>query len=200
MKIIENMKSSIDVLNIYEYGSRVYGTANENSDYDFVVVVKDEVYTTDHYSKENYEFNIYSKSQWIKMAEENDVIFCECFFLPNKIKEEFVPEFKVDVPKLRASFSHVASNSFVKCKKKLTVEKDYVPYIGKKSLWHSFRILMFGIQILSKGKIYDYSEANYLYKEIVKNDCNDWEYYKEKYQGLYNSYKSEFRKFDIIEV
>ena len=194
--MLEKFKNNTDILNIYEYGSRIYGTASEKSDYDFVVIVKDEVYTTDHCSEENYEFNIYSKSQWIKMAEENDVTFCECFFLPNKIKEEFVPDFTIDIPKLRASFSSVASNSWVKCKKKLTVEKDFAPYIGKKSLWHSFRILMFGIQILSKGKIYDYSEANSMYDEIVKNENNNWQYYKEKYQALYNQYKSEFRKFD----
>ncbi len=84
----------------------------------------------------------------------------------------------------------------MKCKKKLTVEKDYNPYIGKKSLWHSFRILMFGIQMLETGKIYDYSCANFLYDEIVNNPENDWNYYKEKYQKLYNSYKSKFRSFD----
>lgn len=202
MKILEQLKNNLDVLNIYMYGSRVYGVATEISDYDFVMIVKDEVYTTDKYSDGNCDFNIYSKSQWIEMAKENNLTFCECYFLPNefKIKEEFIPEFNINTTKLRASFSSIASNSWVKCKKKLIIEKDFAPYIGKKSIWHSFRILMFGIQILSKGRIYDYTEANFLYDEIINNENNDWNFYKFKYQEKYNHYKSEFRKFDHIEA
>jgi hypothetical protein len=78
-------------------------------------------------------------------------------------------------------------------KKKLTVEKDYSPYIAKKSLFHSLRILIEGIQIAKYQKIIDYSQANYLWEEIVNNKVNDWSYYKEKYQPLYNKLNSEFR-------
>lgn len=198
MNIIQQYKNNPDILNIYVYGSRVYGIATKDSDYDFIVIINDEAYTTDKVSEDNYDINIYSKTQWVEMAKENNLNFCECYFLPEKfkVKEEFIPDFKIETPKLRSSFSQPSSNSWVKCKKKLTVEKDYAPYIGKKSLWHSFRILMFGIQILSTGKINNYEEANFLYNEIVKNDNNDWQYYKEKYQEKYNYYRSEFRKFD----
>ena len=55
---------------------------------------------------------------------------------------------------------------------------------------------MFGIQILSQGKIYDYTEANFLYEPIVNNKSNDWKEYKSNYQKMYNHYRSEFRKFD----
>ena len=47
---------------------------------------------------------------------------------------------------------------------------------------------------MNTWKIYNYSEANKLYSDIVENESNDWEYYKEKYQPLYNSLKSEFKR------
>jgi hypothetical protein len=101
-------------------------------------------------------------------------------------------EFEIDYDKIREEFSRIASNSWVKCKKKLIIEKDYNPYIAKKSLFHSLRILMFGIQIMKLGKIVDFSEANIYYKDIMDSP-NDWEYLKEKYQPIYNKLKSEFR-------
>lgn len=187
-----------NILNVYLNGSRVYGTNKKDSDYDFIVVVKENTYGSDHVRDENCDYSIVTKEEWDKQAKENSVDFCECYFLPKKFKiiENYVPEFEFKKENIRSSFSSVASNSWVKCKKKLTVEKDFAPYIGKKSLWHSLRILQFGIQILRDGKITDYSSANSLYNEIVGCDSNDWEYYKEKYQKTYNALKSEFRAYD----
>ena len=42
----------------------------------------------------------------------------------------------------------------------------------------------------------DFKEANYLNKEIVEDTWNDdksWEYFKEKYQPLYNKLKTQFK-------
>lgn len=196
--IIKKYTESPEILNIYLHGSRVYKTNTDSSDYDFIIVIEDEYYFSENVSEGNCDFNFYSKTKWIEMCNNNSLDFCECYFLPEeyKIKETFVPDFIIQKEKIRANFSHISSNSFVKAKKKLVVEKDFAPYIGKKSLWHSFRILMFGIQILSSEKIVDYSCANFLYDEIIKNPENEWNYYKEKYQALYNHYRSEFRKFD----
>ena len=38
--LVEKYDSEIDkrILNIYQFGSRVYGTSNKNSDYDFIIV------------------------------------------------------------------------------------------------------------------------------------------------------------------
>ena len=195
---ISSIFNSKEVLAVYPHGSQVYGTATKNSDFDYIVIVEDSAYTQESFFIDNCDLHIFTKSEWIKKSEENDIDFCECFFLPKsqKIKEEFVPTFVIDKKKLRANFSRKASNSFVKCKKKLEVKEDFSPYIGKKSLWHSFRILMFGIQILESGEITDYSCANFLYNEIVNSDHIDWTFFKKKYQQLYKHYKSEFRKFD----
>lgn len=190
-KIIENEK----VIAAYFHGSRVYGCNTPDSDYDLILVINVESIDTDYINCENYDMSLYTKGQWDIMAQENDCDFMECIFLRNdfKLKEEYVPAYTIDVNKIRSNFSKKASNSFVKCKKKLTISKDYAPYIGKKSLFHSFRLLQFGIQILKEGRIIDYGSANSLYQEIVENDSNDWNYFKETYQQKYNQYKSEFR-------
>jgi hypothetical protein len=58
---------------------------------------------------------------------------------------------------------------------------------------------MFGIQIYKYGRINNYSEANYLYEEIVNSEHNDWDYFKEKYQEPLNQLKSEFKKYSEKE-
>lgn len=46
--LLDYMKSKIDnkiderILNIYQFGSRVYGTTSKNSDYDFLVITRKE--------------------------------------------------------------------------------------------------------------------------------------------------------------
>src|SRR5690606_16367271 len=100
----------------------------------------------------------------------------------------------LNLTQLRRSISAVASNSFVKCKKKLIKGPDYNPYIAKKSLFHSLRILDFGIQIATHGKIMDFSSCNHLYRDIMSIESDDWEIFKEKYTPLANSLKSKFKK------
>lgn len=192
-KILE--EKNIGVIAIYCHGSYVYGCW-ENGDYDFIVVT-DKYYGTNRITDGNYDFSLFTEEEWRKEAEDNSVDFMECAFLPNNMKyEKYSFDYTIIRDKIRSSFSSKASNSFVKCKKKLTVEKDYNPYIAKKSLFHSFRILVFGIQILEFGKIIDYSAANQYYC-IVEDQCNDWDYFKEKYQKEYNSLKHKFRMIGL---
>jgi len=187
------MKSSDNILGHYMYGSVVYGTNGEKSDTDYIIVDSDQIIPERKEQTPSKDFTIYSEEKFKQMLDEHDIAALECMFLPEKlvsVNKFTMPE--ISLPKLRASISRTASNSFVKCKKKLIVEHDY--YIGKKSLWHSLRILMFGIQIAKHGKIVDYSEANSLWSEIVLCDKNDWNYYKDKYKQLHNQLSTEFRK------
>ena len=184
-----------EILNIYMYGSRVYG-CNPNGDYDLIIVTTGK----NNYrqiNEQNIDATIYSEDLFLEKIKEHEISILECLFLPkdNILLERKRFLFNLDLFVLRSSISKKANNSFVKCKKKLTLEKDYSPYIGKKSLFHSLRILMEGLQIAKYGEIVNYSEANYLWTDIVKKDIDDWNYYKEKYQSLFNSLNSEFRTY-----
>lgn len=194
---LEKLKKDKNILNIYTYGSAVYGLRNEKSDIDYIVVVNEKDKEMEEVGI--FDFHYYSKKEWKDLADRNNIAFIECVFLDDKfkIKETYIPDYKISIEKIRREFSHEASNSFVKCKKKLTVEKDYNPYIGKKSLFHSLRILMFGIFLLNNGYL-KYDIANKYYKDIVLSENNDWLYFKNLYQPEYNKLKSEFRKFDRL--
>ena len=170
------------VLGIYKHGSQIYGTAHSDSDIDLIIILdKKPERSSENLLYGPYDIVEYDLSEWRLKRENLDVDVVECLLEPSSAILSFSEDMgffaeKLDLTKIRSSFSKAASNSWVKCKKKLTVESDFDPYIAKKSLWHSLRILMFGIQIMNTGKIYNYSEANELYKEILKKDSNDWEY------------------------
>lgn len=193
---IDNLCNS--ALNIYHYGSFVYGTfVDGTSDYDYIVIVPDTMSDLDEQQFEynNCQYTVHTARNWQEMLDRCDVDAIETYFLPEQfiVKETVVFIADITKEKIRNSFSHVASNSFVKCKKKLEVEESYDPKTGKKSLWHSLRIVDFGIQILQNDKIVDYSNMNYLYDEIVKSEETNWEHFKTKYKPIYNALKTKFR-------
>lgn len=177
---------------VVPYGSRVYGTHKEDSDYDYMAIVKDgEAETGSEYRHHDINIHIYTRSDYQSQLNDHKIHTLEGYFLPDGIVAGMF-KFKLDPVKLRHELSEKASNSFVKAKKKIEKEKDY--YIGWKSLFHSLRILTFGIQMGGEGKISDYSAANHYWFEILGVQQYNWAYFKEKYQPEYNRLASEFRK------
>ena len=150
---------------------------------------------------EKFDYNIYFESDWIKELNSNTVTAMEIwsYGIDSEyiVKQQKWYDANIDPKKIRHSFSLVASNSWVKAKKKLTIEKDYNPYIAKKSLWHSLRIYLFGIQMMRYERIVDFTVANKYYNEII-NSPNDWEYLKNKYQPLRNELHSQFKTEEYL--
>lgn len=189
---------NFDILNIYMYGSRVYGTHSEKSDYDYIMVTSTII--TDgvtQFFKDNINVTIYNKHEFSKLIAEHEISILECIFLPNDMKYETIEfAFNLDRSKLREAISAKASNSWVKAKKKMTVEKDLDMYVGQKSLFHSLRILKFGTQLATIGKIKDYAEANWIWELI--GDPNSlvetWEDFYLVWHRVYNMLKTEFKK------
>lgn len=201
--IIKDLIDNPKVLNIYQWGSRVYGTSKDNSDYDYNIIVTDDydlfVDEDRKYSFEvlNCHLSMFHQTKWEKMMKENQIECLESIFSPQEFHiKETIPYFiTIDIVELRKSISKVVSNAWDKCRKKLEIEKDFSPYIAKKSLWHSIRILMFGIQCVEYGKIVNFSEANGYYNNIVNNTKNDWLYYKDKWHGFQ---KEQLHKFKML--
>lgn len=197
------------VLGIYKYGSQVYGTLTDKSDLDYVVIVdnnydiiEDTIRYIDPKNGKHYDFNLYKSDKWQEMCDNCHITAIEIRSLIGteyEIKNIKDFNYVFDVIKIRQSISAVVSNAWAKAHKKLIVDKDYSPYIAKKSLWHCFRILMFGIQTYRYGGIVDFNEANSIYDEIVNNECNDWNVYKNKYQESLNKLRTEFRKYSEKE-
>lgn len=187
--------SNNNYLNIYRFGSICYGTNNKNSDEDYICVVKEYI------PSNNINIHHYTVEQFQSHLELCDIQMLECIFLPKKhvLKELVEFNINIDKGKLRKSISTIASTSWVKGNKKLTVLGDYDKWLAIKSIFHSLRILDFGIQIAQHNKIIDFQSMNYVLFDIIKisekyDKIELWEKIKEKYHPIYLSKGSEFRK------
>ena len=84
------------VLNVYPYGSQIYGTANEESDNDFVIVFKGSLLPSGAFkdnaisSKDRSIQGVcYSRSGFLDAINNYQINALECIFLPeDKIVQE----------------------------------------------------------------------------------------------------------------
>lgn len=174
----------------FRYGSRLYGTNKSNSDHDYIAVTPNNSNhpTGTEWRNGDIDVQIYKFNDFQYQLNLHKVQMLECWYQSSDASKYF--KFKLNLFTLRKSLSEKASHSFVKAKKKIEVEKDF--YIGWKSLFHSLRILNFGIQI-AKTNFIDFTAMNQHWFDILNANQYDWFYFKEKYQPIYNSLASEFR-------
>ena len=191
----------VSSINIYEWGSRVYQTATEFSDWDYIAIVPDDFpEEPDQYEFENHTYNIEHESDWFAKLKRNSVEALECLSLSPKfiVKKTKSYPFTFNPDGAHAAISERASIAWVKGKKKLTIEKDFDWRGGKKSIWHSLRLYMFGTQCAQYGSIVDFTEANSYYNDIVvakhgNTGKEEWEYLKESYHDLNNYWHSKMK-------
>lgn len=193
------LRENQDVV-IVPFGSRVYGTQRGNSDYDFIAVMAPHIlmpldgkYLTEDCTWEKGQITIHQDDYETfveSMTRYSHIESLEAYFHPSgKIRDKFW--FTPNLPRLRKSISQKASNSFVKAKKKI-LQGDYL--LGYKSLFHSLRILAFGIQIAQSGEIYNFSVANRYFWRIMEIQSKTWEPLKKEFKPIYNELATEFRK------
>jgi hypothetical protein len=182
-----------DFCNVYLVGSRLYDTNRVDSDYDYICVFEDNIF----YQSPSTNIHLFTKEMFQLKIDNHYINVLECLFtIP--IKQESIFKFQLNRQKLRQSISTITSNSWVKGKKKLIVLADYDLMIGIKSVFHSLRILDYGIQIAAYGKILEYSSINYvLYDlfELSKSYEHDelWNKIDEKYRKTFNSLSTQFK-------
>ncbi len=195
------------VHNVYIFGSRVYRTYSDNSDWDIIIVANNSVEAIEIKS-DLYNIHIYTPKKFQEDLDWHMPKNIECYFAPDwaKLQENIKFNFTLDIKKLRHATSHVSSNSWVKCKKKLE-QDDY--HIGIKSLFHSLRIPIFSTQLVKTGQI-DFTSANFIWNKLNKVD-DDWCYYSDlpsvtsyknwtweelddEFRELRNQIQTDFRK------
>lgn len=191
------------IINVYFYGSYNYGTNNEESDMDYIIVYDQDINISDTIKATagNTELNatLISPEYFQKLIDEHDISILESLNIQQKYKfEREYFSYNINLTKLRKSISSISSNSWVKCKKKLA-QGDY--NIGYKSLFHSLRILDFGIQLAKHNKIVSFDKP--LSNSLTYNTFNEllneikiqknWDEIYEKYKKIYNSLRTEFK-------
>jgi hypothetical protein len=172
-EIINSLKIEEDILAIYPYGSRVYGTASETSDYDYIVVtkgafLKSGAFKQNAISSDDRKIQavLYSRTGFIDALNNYEMGAIECIFLdssqvllskwPFRIQKWDTKEMVNKVIQKASASWHIASRQ----------SKDGFKAIAKKGIFHSLRILMFGLQLKEYQTIYNYSEANELKSEM----------------------------------
>lgn len=179
------------VISKYMYGSHVYGTATENSDKDFIRVVECDNIGEIPTFQDGCDYTNYTPKGFQEAINRHEISVLECIFQPeNQVEGKTDWEFNLNKQILRNSISSISSNSYVKAKKKLI---DNEIYIAQKSLFHSIRIIMFGIQIAAQGTIYDYSCANKDWEKIKILEP-DWNIWRNNFHEYRNGLMSVFRQ------
>jgi len=172
------------VSNIYLFGSRIYKTHTDDSDYDILIIAKNSVEAIEIKS-DKFNIHIYTESKFREDLEWHLPRNLECLYSPDfaRLKENIKFDLEINEAKIRHAISHVSSNSWVKAKKKLEIGEYN---IGIKSLFHSLRIPMFGIQIMESGRIYDFECSNHIWEKL---NSKKW-----TWDELYNEYKLEHNR------
>lgn len=175
-----------DILNVYRYGSRVYGTDDEFSDDDYIVVHKSFTIKNSYNDKLSFRQNAlssedgqiqvirYSRSGFLDAIDNYEIGALECLFLPeDKVIQE---KLKFGVRNFEKSSVDYELNRMVK---KVITKASNSWFLGnrdienerferaEKAYFHALRILMFGLQIKEHRKIVDYSEANYIWDKML---------------------------------
>lgn len=189
-------------------GSELFGTTDGKSDKDVGVVVDDgtDLSRYERSSGEGVEDRLWNttgviaaggrwksvdiqlvrESDFLDMIAEHRVFALEAVFQEGEVSR-YRRFFNLDRWKLRQEFSAVSSNSWVKAKKKMTVEKDLDMRCGAKSLSHSIRLLMEAVQIAEEGRISDFKCSAGLHRGIMEDLERGfgWEDFKAKYRPVW---------------
>ncbi|KAL9641530.1 hypothetical protein ABK040_013451 [Willaertia magna] len=314
LEIIQFNNFKNEPINIYQFGSRVYGTAHENSDYDFFIIISDSFYQQlkyhynylqninlidinnlqkeniemnkiielnhyvfkeqwitkdklnnidknvqeDNFSKMGIEFqklsfttnnitieiNLYNYSSFLKrLKKKNWLQSLMCYFLPIKFvwKCDFID---LHCQQSTCQFENIdyehninCDNNCDKiCDNNITINSDnnnicdnnckdesflyyrkFIvsaieeaskhfqlakkncnnSYLFKKYITHTFRDLLFTIQLIKFNKIINYKEANDIYFELMLNKSEDWNDYENKYYLRYQDLKNKINNLSM---
>ena len=159
------------ILNIYCYGSRVYGTDDEESDSDYIIVHKSATISNSYNSNLSFKNNAissddgeiqgirYSRTGFLDAIDKYDISAWECLFLNESsvIKSKWPYGVrKYNEKEMVKKVITKASDSWFLVKRH--IDNDRFEQ-AEKGVFHAIRILMYGLQIKQRQKIVDYSEA-----------------------------------------
>ena len=209
--MLDKLKLDYKVIAVEHYGSTVYGTRTERSDIDIIAICESEedLYNV-HQSKDYQEFSDYSRDvdlhlislkTFQELLNNHDIMALETYYQMHEDDKELF-NFTLDLDTLRRKVSAVCSNSWSKARKKLDIPEED-DYLGLKSLFHSIRILSYGIDLARDGRI-DFKNVlidgekiacSNFWKQLQYEYSQGfrWKDFKAEYTPLQNSNATLFR-------
>jgi predicted nucleotidyltransferase len=179
----------------FRVGSRVYGTASEGSDEDFVAVLGDRKAKQDLAFASGVNVVIHGLATFEQALADHSLFALECLFAPaeHRLKEAKPAfAFKLNKRKLLDSAQGRSDADFAKAKKRFVDERGP----STKKLFHSLRVLMFARQVASKGRIVDFTEAAPLWTEMRNQTETEagWDDFERNYGPRRDALLEELRR------
>jgi len=195
-KILRELKIEGEVLNIYHYGSHVYGTNTPESDHDFIIVMKAGILDSGGFKDnaisnedESIQGVVYSRGGFQDAINNYEIGALECLFL----HEDQILQAKWPYKLTKLVHKDMAKKIISRASNQWHIAKyQYTDgEIGraKKGIWHAMRILIFGIQLKENSVILDYGAAN----DIKKVIDNDKDFNPKKYLDFFNSMRERLK-------
>lgn len=183
-KILNKFNLTEDkIVNIYPFGSRVYGTFTEKSDYDFWVIYKNNVYNNLFAeTRENISIHLYDENTFQEFLNKNNISALECAYLPKELLLKYTNPFKfsLDIKKLRDYIADKSTRDIKQAELRFG-KGDY--YMGKKALFHALRIRDYANQIIRFNKITNYS-AKPIWNTLFNNSSTCWDDYRKLIKSI----------------
>jgi predicted nucleotidyltransferase len=188
------------IRNIYIYGSRVYGTYTVNSDYD-IILIACSLYVNHEMHEGIYNIHITTPDAFEDQLKNHDIHCLECIHAPDEAKIltniDYTKNFRINIGKLKKMI--ISQSSWAWSKAQRRIERGNI-IGGAKSLFHSLRILKFGMQIVEFGKIVDFSMTNNIWSQL--SECNDieWREYQDKWMPVRKGFIREFKRSEMGNI
>ena len=132
----------------------------------------------------------YSRGGFIDAINNYQITALECIFLP----EDLVVQKKMDFPMTKFNKKELAKNIISTASASWHLAKlsymDQNPGPALKNIYHAIRILEFGIQIKTKGKIVDYGSENRFKEKLYRVG----DYNPKTYLSLFMSLQSKLKE------
>lgn len=197
-KIISELEIKEEIIAIYPYGSRVYGTASEYSDHDYVLVAKNSILDSGSFknnavSNKDYTIQgtLYSRGGFTDAINNYEMPAMECLSLtpeqivlkkwPFKIQRWNTNEMVKKVIEKASASRHIADQQ----------AKGGYEDRAKRGMYHALRILMFGNQLKEHQKIVDFTESNELHRKMM--DIEDEEFDTRDFYQLFDELSAKLR-------
>lgn len=180
--ILKELNIKGEILAIFPYGSQVYGTDKEDSDHDYIIVMKSAMldngaFRNNAISNKDWTIQgvVYSRGGFINAINSYEIGALECIFLPEeKIIYKKWP-FKVTNWNEKAMVKAIIRKASDSRHYANMASKNGDKERGIKSMYHALRILRFGLQLKKHQKIVDFGECNDMYKEFMAMEPEDFD-------------------------
>eukprot|EP01012_Entosiphon_sulcatum_P058989 TRINITY_DN83247_c0_g1_i1.p1 TRINITY_DN83247_c0_g1~~TRINITY_DN83247_c0_g1_i1.p1 ORF type:complete len:619 (+),score=84.21 TRINITY_DN83247_c0_g1_i1:25-1881(+) len=178
----ERQLAEDEILNVYQSGSRVYGTAKADSDWDFVIVVRNSAHNAAGGEPEpilegQINTSLYTEKTFRAMLADHAYQALLCVFLPQHYTwREILPlraPSPLDLGKIKFHFLRKIGACY--SRGKVYAVSGDMPR-ARKMIVHGFRYSCFGQQLVRQGKIFDYTCANVFFEKLcVENPPETWQ-------------------------